>query len=159
MDKLKIFFALVLIVLSVFFLSTKLQAESKDPWFNRKILVPEDRGCAAVPFDGGAKPLSKMYLSFFSDLPVYVVIYNGSRYIRENINARQRVVINFVNANGFSIEVCRNTFRIYEAALKDASDASAAGNEQPRQVVDATQAPANLARVNKAAFAVWVNSN
>jgi len=155
MDKIKIVAIWVLVLAAVFFLTFPVQAGSISPWFNHKIEVPPEKACNTAEFDGGYKPLTPMYLSVISEEPIWLVIYNGPRYIRENIFARRRTVFNFIPVDNFIVEVCRQNFKSYGAKItqKDAQK-DASGTATTNQQKDA-----NSAEANKDKFAVFITSN
>ncbi len=103
---------------------------SETPWRNKTIVLPENVACNTTEFDGGAKPFSRTYVSVYADGPIWMVIYNGERYIRENISSRRRLVFNFITKSGFSMEVCRMNFTelrtVQEEQRKQAAAAAAA---------------------------------
>ncbi|MBL0691254.1 MAG: hypothetical protein JJV97_02870 [SAR324 cluster bacterium] len=83
---------------------------SQDPWRNKTLTLESNTPCQSYLFDGGPKEFSPMFLSLFAEKPIWVVIYDGDRFIRENIHARRRLVFNFITQTNFTIEICRNNF-------------------------------------------------
>lgn len=100
----------VLLLILVLIIPASFHAKSREPWVNRLIILAENIGCTSVPFDGVPYPYRPFYLNMRSDAPVIVMVYNGSRFIRENLMARKSIVFRFVNKDGFYIEVCRSQF-------------------------------------------------
>lgn len=87
-----------------------LVALSKDPWTNKTVVLSEKTACQSYPFQGGFKPYSKVSLKIFADKPVWVVVHDGQRFIRENYTATRKSEFNFIGLNGFEVLVCREGF-------------------------------------------------
>ena len=85
------------------------------------MLLEENIACQTYPFDGGFKPNTKVSLRILSDRPVWVLVHDGQRFIRENYIAKHNLEFNFVGLNNFAVSVCRERFNQIQKYFKQQS--------------------------------------